>query len=313
MKTPIITSVTPSFNQGRFIDETINTVLSQKGNFYIDYIIMDGGSTDNSVEIIKKYETLLAENCRIQEKDHLQWYVKKEEEFPWNNCHGIGYRWKSEKDHGQVEALKKGFGMAKGDIYCWLNSDDLYVNPEVLQTVCTYFDRDPDLELITGDGPFISATGTELKIHHVDRIDPRELIYLDYHILQPATFFRKEIYRETDLDEHYTCAFDADFFTGLVLAGVKYKKVNHALAAYRLHKESKTLKLSKIRCAEQIEITREYSKRSLSRRWYLPISILYRKTRRLYEDRYKDKIPIVWAWKVFRRICYKLITGRWKR
>jgi glycosyltransferase involved in cell wall biosynthesis len=123
MNTDIITIVTPSYNQGEFIEETIQSVLLRKGNFYLDYILMDGGSSDSSLEIIKKYGKLLAKNCQIREYAGSQWH----------NCLAIGCRWQSQTDNGQVDALKKGFRIAKGDIYGWLNSDDIYVNPGVLQ------------------------------------------------------------------------------------------------------------------------------------------------------------------------------------
>jgi glycosyltransferase involved in cell wall biosynthesis len=304
-----ISIVTPSYNQGKFIEETIQSILFQKGNFYIDYIIMDGGSQDNSLRIIKKYENLLLENCEIHEEDGLKYYIKKNEDFQWNNCLGISYRWVSETDNGQVHALKKGFRMAKGDIYCWLNSDDIYANPEVLQGVCTYFDQDPGLELLLGDGPFISKAGEKLKLHHVDRINLKELIYLDYHILQPSCFFRKNIYDENLLDERFTCAFDANFFIGMISNGVNYKKVNNIFAAFRLYNEIKTLKLLKRRYKEQIQITREYSKN----RCLMIISFIYRKIQGLYEARFKKKKPFVWLWIIVRRICYKLVTGKWKR
>src|SRR5574340_1418719 len=109
MTGPVITVVTPSFNQGRFIDETIRSVISQEGDFYLEYLIMDGGSTDETVDIIKKYDRLIKEG---------KWPVK---------CRGIEYRWVSEKDNGQADAVNKGFKIARGEILGWLNSDDTYL------------------------------------------------------------------------------------------------------------------------------------------------------------------------------------------
>jgi glycosyltransferase involved in cell wall biosynthesis len=300
--------VTPSFNQGPFIEDTIRSVLCQKGDFYIDYIIMDGHSQDNSVDIIKKYENLLAKHCTLSEKNGLPVYCKTGDDFPLNNCAGIAFRWRSEPDNGQVHALKKAFGSARGNIYCWLNSDDIYVNDTVLQKVCGYFNDNPGLELLSGDGPFISKTGEFLKLHHVDRINPRELLYLDYHILQPASFFRKEVYDENRLDETLTCAFDADFFIRMIDSGVNYKKVDDSFAAFRFYEENKTQKLIHTRCKEQIAITREYSQN----RFYTAVSIVYRNIQRIYESRFKKRKPFVWLWIILRRISYKLITGNWK-
>lgn len=111
----VISIVTPSFNQGRFLEQTINSVITQEGDFYIDYIVADGGSTDNSVAIIKKYDDLI-----------------KSKEFICQ-CRGIEFSWWSQKDNGQPEALNNAFGRAKGDILAWINSDDYYNDAEVFK------------------------------------------------------------------------------------------------------------------------------------------------------------------------------------
>jgi glycosyltransferase involved in cell wall biosynthesis len=305
----IISIVTPSYNQGEFIEETIQSVLFQEGKFYIDYIVIDGKSRDKSVEIIKKYENLLKENCKVIEKEGGYYYVKEKKDFLWNHCLGISYQWISETDRGQVDALKKGFRMARGDIYCWLNSDDIYAHPDVLQKVFSHFKKEPGLKLLFGDGPFISKTGKETGLHHVDKINLTELLYLDYHILQPSSFFHKNIYNETYLDEQLTCAFDANFFICMLFKGVNYKKVNDIFAAFRLYEETKTLRLTKTRYKELIKIAGRYSKN----RYFLMVSTIYRTIQAIYETRFKKKKPFVWIWIIVRRICYKLVTGKWKR
>jgi glycosyltransferase involved in cell wall biosynthesis len=296
-----VSIVTPSFNQGEFIEETICSVLSQAGEFFIDYIIMDGGSTDDSTDIIRKYDTLLSEHCETVERDNLKWYTRKDESFRWNGCLGISYRWISEKDRGQVDALKKGFRLAQGDIFCWLNSDDIYVAPDVLQKVCGYF-QEESLQLLMGNGPFISKDGKQLKLHNAERINLKELIYLDYHILQPSTFFLKNIYDENKLDEGMVCAFDADFFIGLLCGGVNYKKVDDSFGAFRLYENNKTLGLTKTRIREQILITKKYS----GSRYLTVVSTFYRRIQAMYESRFKGKKPFVWLWIILRRLCYAM-------
>src|SRR3990170_2770087 len=130
-KAPKITIVTPSYNQGRFIEETIKSVLSQEGGFYIEYLIMDGGSTDNSVEVIKKYDRLLKEG---------RWPVK---------CLGITYSWASEKDKGQSDAINKGFRQARGDYIAWLNSDDTY-EPGAIGKAVDYLQAHPEYMMVYG-------------------------------------------------------------------------------------------------------------------------------------------------------------------
>lgn len=303
----IVSIVTPSYNQGEFIEETIRAVLFQRGDFYIDYIIMDGGSEDRSVEIIEKYEKLLKENCEAAEKGGLLYYIKKNKDFRWNNCLGLSYRWKSENDRGQVHALKKGFRMAKGDIYYWLNSDDILVHNRVFQKVCDLFNSDPALKLLIGDGPFISKEGIEIGMHHVDRINLKELLYLDYHILQPSTFFRKDVYQEKNLKEQYTCVFDADFFIHMLYDRVNYKKINDYFGAFRLYREIKTLGLSKRRYSEQKKISLTYSKNI----FFFLISNVYRYFEIVLKPRYSGKSRFFdFIFVVLKKISYKIITGK---
>ena len=121
MKTSMIFSIiTPSYNQGEFLAETIESVIGQAGDFYIDYIVIDGGSTDNSVDVIRGYQASL---------NRMQWPIA---------CRGITFSWVSERDEGQTDALMKGFGAARGEIFAWLNSDDVYL-PGALQAVADQF------------------------------------------------------------------------------------------------------------------------------------------------------------------------------
>ncbi|HLP48795.1 MAG TPA: glycosyltransferase [Candidatus Kapabacteria bacterium] len=306
----IITIVTPSYNQGEFIEETIRSVLIQEGDFYIDYIIIDGASSDNSVSIIEKYETLLRENCRTGEYAGLKWYVRGEKNFRWNNCLGIRYRWLSEKDNGQVDALKKGFRLAGGDIYGWLNSDDIYIHPGVFRKVMAYFAAEPGLELLCGDGIFISKTGQETGIHRVAQINLKELLFLDYHILQPSSFFSKTIYHEKQLDEQYICAFDALFFIHHLSNGVLYKKVADRFSAFRYYEEIKTIALRKRKNREFLDIDRKYSNNI----FFIAVSAFYRKAETLLHP--FSNVKKGFKYKLFvliRRLSYLLITGKWGR
>ncbi len=310
MAPQIISVVTPSYNQGEFIEATIRSILCQEGEFFIDYIIMDGGSDDASVSIIETYEKLLAEHCDVLEKEGLSFYVPRDGSFQWNRCLGISYRWCSEKDRGQVHALKKGFALARGSVYCWLNSDDIYLDHKVYHRVRAYFRDNPDIKLLTGDGKFISREGTETGLHRVERINPRELLYLDYHILQPSTFFHPEVYGESSLDEQYVCAFDADYFIRLLLGGVKYKKIEDYFAAFRFYPDTKTMGMDKLRYKEQMQIAAEFSKS----RFFLWVSRFYRFMEIRFRLRYYDKSRLFkFFYTLVKRACYLLITGKTKR
>lgn len=305
-----ISVVTPSLNQGAFIEETIRSVIFQRGDFYIDFIIMDGGSTDNSVEVIKKYENLLEKNCTKTKREDLHYFTNKKNSPIAISSNGIAYRWVSESDRGQVHALKKGFRMARGEIFGWLNSDDIFDNQFVFQKVLDYFRQDPELQLLTADGPFITREGNEIGVHHVDRLNYRELLFLDYHILQPSTFFLESIYHEDYLREKYTCAFDADFFIHLIKDGVKYKKVDDRFGAFRFYADVKTLSLSKRRYKEQVKISWTYSKNI----FFLLISIIYRYVEVVLKQRYKGKSKkFDRFFLALRRLGYRLITGQPER
>jgi glycosyltransferase involved in cell wall biosynthesis len=302
---PIISIVTPSFNQGQFVEETIQTVLFQKGNFYIDYIIMDGGSKDKSVSIIKKYEKLLNKNCKIVRKFGLKWHVRKKKNFKYNKCLSVSYRWVSKTDKGQVNALKKGFNMAKGDIFCWLNSDDIYLTQTVFQKVINYLKKDNGLKILTADGLFIDRKGKKIGVHHVKRVNFRELLFLDYHILQPSTFFKKDIYKKSYLQEKYSVAFDGDFFIHIIYDGNKYLKTNDLLSAFRLYQENKTLGLAKRGYYEQMAFAWNYSKDILR----FSVSAIYKLFQKILLPKYLKYKFFMRIYNTVRRISYKLITN----
>ena len=219
--TPVISVVTPSYNQGEFLAETIESVIGQGGDFFIDYIIVDGGSGDNSVEIIRKYDELLQRG---------EWPIK---------CRGITYRWLSEKDKGQTDALMKGFRMARGEIFAWLNSDDTYL-PEALQTAAGFFRDNPDSGLIYGDAHYCDAAGIIIGRYRTEEFDLIKLASANI-ICQPATFFRKDVFEAVGgLDQTLHFVMDYDLW---IRIGRRFTcfHIPQPLATYRLHETSKTI------------------------------------------------------------------------
>jgi len=218
----LISIVTPSYNQGCFLAETIESVISQEGDFHIDYIIVDGASTDGSVEIIRRYESLLHSGERPI------------------RCRGITYRWQSEKDQGQTDALMKGFARADGEILAWLCSDDTYL-PGALQTAVAFFHENPDVSLLYGDAWYCDPAGTITGRYPVEDFDLSRLAYFNF-ICQPSTFFRREAFVTVGgLDNSLRFAMDYDLF---IRIGKSFacRYLSQFFSRYRLHEASKTMR-----------------------------------------------------------------------
>lgn len=209
---PKISIVTPSFNQGHFIEETIRSILLQ--NYpNLEYIIIDGGSTDNTVEILKKYD-------------------------PW-----ITY-WVSEPDNGQSDAINKGINKATGEVFNWLNSDDYYL-PEALKKVSGYF-LNNNIDIICGkEYLMLNNKFTLSKGSTICRTIDKTIFY--FHIDQPPTFFRLNKIKEINgvsNDFHYL--MDAELWIKYLLKNGQEKilKVDDAFNVFRLHETSKTVSLN---------------------------------------------------------------------
>jgi glycosyltransferase involved in cell wall biosynthesis len=216
-----VSIVTPSFNQGRFLEATITSIISQEGDFFLDYIIMDGGSADDSIEIIKKYEELLHWG---------EWPIR---------CRGINYRWLSEKDDGQADAIKKGFEMANGDIFAWLNSDDTYLSGALQKAVETFL-KLPETSVVYGRTYFTDEAGGIIGKYPTEPFDARRLATFNF-ISQPSTFMRKNALSVTgglDTSLHYV--MDYDLWIRL-FRNFRFSYLPEFLSTYRLHKESKTI------------------------------------------------------------------------
>lgn len=187
MPNPLVTVVTPSFNQGQFIRATIESVLSQDYP-YLEYIIMDGGSTDETASVVKDYASRLT-------------FI-------------------SEKDRGQSHAINKGFHMAQGSILGWLNSDDLYL-PGCIRAAVAAFRDNPAAGAVYGEGYLIDHSGkTTSRFPCTEAFDLWKLTYLSDYILQQTVFFGKDVLDEVGyLDEklHYTMDWDL-----LIRIGMRY-------------------------------------------------------------------------------------------
>ena len=201
-----MTIITPSYNQGEFLEETIRSVLNQNLDG-LEYWVLDGGSTDESVEILRKYEDRLA--------------------------------WVSEKDGGQTDAVNKGLQRAQGEIIGWLNSDDIYY-PDACRKVLAYFERHPEAMVVYGQADHIDREGNWLEAYPTEKWDYARLHEVCF-LCQPAVFFRKEVVRELGyLNDALNYCMDYEYW--LRLGQVHpFHFLPEKLAGSRLYAENKTL------------------------------------------------------------------------
>lgn len=209
---PRITVITPSYNQAGFIDQTIQSVLTQDYPD-LEYIVMDGASTDNTVEVLKRYDGRLT--------------------------------WISEPDRGQSHAINKGFQMATGEVIAFLNSDDLYL-PGALLTVGQFFADQPDAAWITGRCRIIDQDNREIR-RGITAYKNMWLKFANYqnlqitnYVSQMATFWRREVFEQVgELDESLHYVMDYDYW---MRVGKHYRLhvIDHYLACFRVHTASKS-------------------------------------------------------------------------
>ncbi|KKU82058.1 MAG: Glycosyl transferase family 2 [Parcubacteria group bacterium GW2011_GWA1_47_8] len=192
--------ITPVYNGEKYIAETIESILSQEGDFEIEYIIMDGASTDKTIEIIKSYE----------ERLNTGWYKIR--------CKKITLKWYSQKDSGMYAAINKGFSLATGDTYAWLNSDDTYA-PNALDHVAKTFTTFPDIKWLTGTNILIDESSRVLKTNPCYLYN-QEWIRLGiygrnaYFIHQESVFWRSELWNTSGgIDEKFKLVGDYYLWT----------------------------------------------------------------------------------------------------
>ncbi|MCI0519668.1 MAG: glycosyltransferase, partial [Chloroflexi bacterium] len=207
-QSPIITVVTPSFNQARFLEATIQSVLAQDYP-RLEYIVVDGGSTDGSLEIIQKYA------------DRLAWWV-------------------SEPDRGQTQALNKGFARAQGEIFAWLNSDDTYL-PGAVSEAVAYLQAHPEAGMVYGDANLVDEQGAVIGRFPAAQTDYPRLRRGYVHIPQQSAFFRGELWRRVGpLDESFYFAMDYDLWVRLAkVAPLHYH--SRLWGNFRLHSQGKSV------------------------------------------------------------------------
>lgn len=203
---PRVSIVTPSFNQGEFLEETIRSVLLQ-GYPNLEYIVIDGGSTDGSVDIIRKYEKWLAS-------------------------------WTSEPDRGQAHAINKGFRLCSGEIMAWLNSDDCF-RPGAIFHAVDFFRSNPNANVISGFRRVILGERISKNIRVYLKPDAYSLSRNCY-LPQETVFWRRSVWETVgELDETFQFAMDFDFWQRILAAKYEFILVPRFTSLFRVHPDSK--------------------------------------------------------------------------
>lgn len=220
---PLVTLVTPSFNQGRFIRRTIESVLNQSYP-HIEYLVLDGGSRDESLDILASY--------------------------------GSRFSWVSEKDRGQAHAINKGLSQAKGEIFAYLNSDDVIL-PHAVEIAVRHFQENSDWDLIYGAAEYIDEVDQSLGPYPThDYSWPRLMQYC--YLCQPATFWRASIARKVGaFNETLHCCLDYEYWLRVARTGGKLVRVPELLAQSRIYPSTKTLALREKVYGETIRIQQD--------------------------------------------------------
>lgn len=240
---PKISIVTPSFNQAQFLERTILSILNQ--NYpNLEYLIIDGGSTDGSVDIIKKYEKYLA-------------------------------YWVSEPDNGQTDAIKKGFEKSTGNILAWLNSDDIYLSG-TLHKAANFFQEYIDTDLIFGNIYLIDENDNSIDELRFTDFDFETLIFEGGNLHQTGTFWKRDFYEKVgSINPRYEFSMDIDLFCRMGKLG-KFTHINHYLAAFRIHDYSKSSTSKQKMREENLEIFHRYIKKNASNEYLLYKKNYYR-------------------------------------
>lgn len=208
---PLVSIVTPSYNQEAYIEDTLRSVMNQSYP-NVEHIVTDGGSSDDTIEILEEYETK------------------------------YNLRWVSEPDEGQSDAVNQGFEKADGDIVGWLNSDDVYFSKNAITSIVDTFESNPETDIVYGDDVFLDESGTIIRARKLYDWDYNRMLRWGWWGWTPAseaTFYRSDVIDAEKLDDQLEYVLDYEYFLRL---GKQYD-FHHSeatIAGKRQHEQTKS-------------------------------------------------------------------------
>ena len=232
--------ITPSFNQSQFILENLKSISNQynkesnQGISEIEHIIVDPGSTDGSIEIIKNEIDII----------NLQKKISKDPKF-----RGDGIKFINEKDRGQSHGISKGFNKSTGDILTWLNSDDYYPSNNVLFHVEKIFEENPEVDVVYGNVNFVDEKGVFLKKGYINSESGSLLESFQYQvgIVQPGVFIRRKVFKKIGgPSEEFEFCMDYEYWIRIALNNFQWKFTDKVLAHHRWWDGMKTAKKKRV-------------------------------------------------------------------
>lgn len=231
-----ISIVMPAYNHAEFIEESLQSLIAEKKaakDFELELIVIDGGSTDGTVDIIKRYKNKL---------DY----------------------WVSEQDRGQTDALLKGFAQATGDIMAWVNSDDLLL-PGAIKTIYEWFKAYPEIDCAYGDAKIIDRQGNLMKYQKEIDFDLDIFLWGFNYFPQPSTFWRRSLWEKSGgLNPAFNCAMDYDLWMKFIRIGANINHIPVVLSKVRRYPEQKNQFLRKESNSEDHSILEGFLNRKVS-------------------------------------------------
>ena len=217
-----ISIVTPNYNYGEFLIKAIKNVFAQtesEDSPIVEHIVIDGGSTDNSVKYMQEWDSFIAT-------------------IPEERKARYSFFWVSEKDRGQTDAINKGLRKSTGDIMCWLNADEEY-KPNALKEITNAFKKNPKIDLFYGEIEFTKEDGTPMRVKKDHQYSFGVLLHYGCYIPSAATFWRRRAYEIAgDLDFTYKVTMDYEYWVRLAKLGCKFKFLPKTISSFAWHENN---------------------------------------------------------------------------